>query len=163
MARRAQVLSPRARARGAWSSWACHNGSVTAVHRYRLRMSRISRALRTVIFVAIALCFVPAVFDASVDLPARLLSVLGIVSSIYGLRIILGAAVEVRPHGLRLLKRWPKRRDIAWYQILEVDIIPGYWMLDIELNSGEQISLPCVERVDDLFERIEELRQRLDA
>jgi hypothetical protein len=136
---------------------------VTDVHRYRLRMSRVSRVLRTFVFVAIALCFVPAVIDGGIDLAVRALSLLGIVSSLYGLRVILGPAVEVRPEGLRLLKSWPRRRDIAWYQILEVDIIPGYWMLDIELNSGEQISLPCVERVDDLYERIEELRQLLDA
>ncbi len=142
---------------------ACHNERVTAVHRYRLRMSRVNRILRTVMFTVIALCFLPAVFGGGIDTSVRLLSAAGILSSIYGLRIILGPAVEVRPDGLRLLKAWPRRRDIAWYRILEVDIVPGFWMLDLRLNSGEAISLPCVENVDDLYERIEELRSKLDA
>ena len=126
-------------------------------------MSRLNRVLRTVLFSVIGLCFVPAVLGGSIDLSVRALSAAGVLSSIYGLRIILGPAVEVRPEGLRLLKSWPRRRDIAWYRILEVDIVPGYWMLDLELNSGEAISLPCVEHVDDLYERIEELRSKLDA
>ena len=140
-------------------SW--FNGAVTT--RYRLRMSPITRALRTVVLGAIGVCFVPALFGGNVDPGWRLLSLVGLLSSAYGLRIVLGPAVEVRHEGLRLMKSWPRRRDIAWYRILEVDIVPGYWLLDIELNSGERIELPCVEHVDDLYERIEELRQRLDA
>lgn len=131
--------------------------------RYRLRMSPITRAVRTIVLGVIGVSFVPALFGANVELGWRLLSVVGFLSSAYGLRIVLGPAVEVRPDGLRLMKSWPRRRDIAWYRILEVDIVPGYWLLDLELNSGERIELPCVERVDDLYERIEELRQRLDA
>lgn len=126
-------------------------------------MNPITRVVRTVVLGAIGICFVPALFGANVDLGYRMLSLVGLLSSIYGLRIVLGPAVEVRRDELRLMKSWPRRRDIAWYRILEVDIVPGYWLLDIELNSGERIELPCVERVDDLYERIEELRSRLDA
>jgi len=135
-------------------------GSVTV--RYRLRMARITRVLRTILLGTLGLMFVPAVIAVGVDLQWRTLSIVGLLSSIYGLRIVLGPAVEVRADGLRVFKRWPWRREIPWYRIYQVEVVPGYWVLDLELNSGEQLELPCVEHVDDLFERIEEHRQRLD-
>lgn len=135
-------------------------GPVTV--RYRLRMQPITRILRTILLGTLGVMFVPAVITAGVDLQWRTLSVVGLLSSIYGLRIVLGPAVEVRADGLRVFKSWPWRRDIPWYRIYQVDVVPGYWVLDLELNSGEQLELPCVEHVDDLFERIEEHRQRLD-
>lgn len=130
--------------------------------RYRLRMQPITRILRTILLGTLGLMFVPAVITAGVDLQWRTLSVVGLLSSIYGLRVVLGPAVEVRDDGLRVFKSWPWRREIPWYRIYQVEVVPGYWVLDLELNSGEQLELPCVERVDDLFERIEEHRQRLD-
>lgn len=130
--------------------------------RYRLRMRALTRILRAGLLGFLALMFVPAVFTAGVDTEWRVLSTVGLLSSIYGLRIVLGAAVEVRPKGLRVLARWPWRRDIPWYRIYEIEVVPGFWVLDLELNSGEQLELPCVEHVDDLFERIETNRQRLD-
>ena len=133
------------------------------VVRYRLRMRSYTRVLRTLLLGFLGFMFVPAVFTQGVDAQWRILSIVGLVSSIYGLRIVLGAAVEVRPEGLRVLKTWPWRRDIPWYRIYQIDVVPGYWVLDLELNSGEQLELPCVEHVDDLFERIEEHRSRLDA
>ncbi len=132
------------------------------VVRYRLRMRPLTRILRAGLLGFLVLMFVPAVVTAGVDLEWRVLSTLGLASSIYGLRIVLGSAVEVRPNGLRVLARWPWRRDIPWYRIYEIEVVPGYWVLDLELNSGEQLELPCVEHVDDLFERIETNRQRLD-
>ena len=136
---------------------------VPMVVRYRLRMRLLTRILRSVLLGTLGVLFIPAVITSGVDLQWRTLSTVGLLSSIYGLRIVLGPAVEVRPTGLRVLKHWPWRRDIPWYRIFEVEVVPGYWVLDLELNSGEQLELPCVEHVDDLFERIEEHRSRLDA
>lgn len=138
-----------------------HNGRVP-VRRFRLRMSRLSRGIRTAVLLALGVCFVPAVVQAS-DLSSRVLSLVGLLSSVYGLRIVLGPAVEVRRTGIRILRNWPWHRDIDWYRIYEVEVVPGFWVLHLELNSGEHVELPCVEDVDDLFERIEELRHRLDA
>jgi hypothetical protein len=132
------------------------------VLRYRLRMRPLTRLFRTALLAFLALMFLPAVVAAGVDTQWRVLSVVGLASSIYGLRIINGPAVEVRPEGLRVLKSWPWRQDIPWYRIYQVEVVPGYWILDLELNSGQQIELPCVERVDELFAQIEEHRQRLD-
>jgi hypothetical protein len=126
-------------------------------------MSAINRVLRSALFVGIALCFLPAILSSELELGVRLFSLVGVVSSGYGLRIILGSAVEVRPEGLRVLKSWPRRRTIPWYRILEIEVVPGFWVLDIELNSGECFALPCVEHVDDLYEHIQSLRQNLDA
>jgi len=136
---------------------------VNLVHRYRLRMSAFNRVFRSVLFVVIALCFVPAMLNPDIDTGVRVFSLVGVASSIYGLRIILGPAVEVRPEGLRVMSSWPRRRTIPWYRILEVEVIPGYWVLDVELNSGERFALPCVERVDDLYLNVQALRQDLDA
>jgi len=126
-------------------------------------MSVLNRATRSILFVGIACCFVPAVVNPDMELGVRLFSLVGIASSVYGLRIILGPAVEVRPEGLRVLKSWPRRRTIPWYRILEIEVVPGFWILDVELNSGECFSLPCVEHVDDLYENIQAQRQDLDA
>ncbi len=125
-------------------------------------MSRFTRISRTILLSVLAIAFVP-MFLGGVDLQYRVLSLAGFASSLYGLRIVLGPSIEVRADGLTILQHWPFRRDLRWYQILEVDVIPGYWMLSIELNSGERIDLPCVEDVDALFDDIEERRHLLDA
>ena len=38
--------------------------------------------------------------------------------------------------------------------------MPGQWVLDIELNFGDHVTLPPVERVDELYAQIEDLRER---
>ena len=126
-------------------------------------MSRFMRITRSVVFVILGVCFVPVITTGENGFSWRAMGAAGLLSSLYGLRIILGPALEVRPEALRVMKNWPKRRDIAWYRIFEVDVVPEYWLLSLELNSGERIELPCVERVDDLYDEIQELRQRLDA
>jgi hypothetical protein len=125
-------------------------------------MSRFTRISRTILLSLLALAFIP-MFIGGADLQYRALSLAGFASSLYGLRIVHGPTIEVRADGLTILKHWPFRRDLRWYQIFEVEVIPGYWMLSIELNSGERIDLPCVEDVDKLFEDIEERRHLLDA
>jgi hypothetical protein len=126
-------------------------------------MSRASRILRGGLLGALGGCFVPSLVDPQTDGPWRLLCLLGLVSSIYGLRIVLGPALIIREEGIRLLTHWPVRRDIPWYRIYDIEVVPGYWMIDIELNSGEAVSLPCVENVDLLFDDIQRGRERLDA
>ena len=48
-------------------------------------------------------------------------------------------------------------------RIYGVDVIPGTWTLEVELNPGERVSLPCVDRVDDLYERVEAARAQLGS
>lgn len=75
-----------------------------------------------------------------------------------------GPAVVVGRTTLRVYRPWwPLHRDIDWYRILATDIIPGFWFLELEMNSGERVQLPCVERMDDLFAQIEDHRTRLDS
>jgi len=125
-------------------------------------MSGFTRISRTILLTVLAVIFVP-MFIGGIDLQYRVLSLAGFASSLYGLRIVHGPTIEVRADGLVILKHWPFRRDLRWYQIFAVDVIPGFWMLSIELNSGERIDLPCVEHIDDLFDQIEARRHRLDA
>ena len=130
---------------------------------YRLRMRMWRRALLTGLLAVIALFFVPSIVAPGLQLWWRGLSLIGLLSAIAGLRILLGSVVVVRPRGLRLQRNWPIRREIPWYRILQIDVIPGFWNLEIELNSGERLALPCVENLDDLYHRMEHHRQALDA
>jgi hypothetical protein len=113
--------------------------------------------------VVLSILFVPGLVDPALPTTVRLGSALGVALSAFGLRVVLGPAVVVRPEGLRIFTWWPRHRDIAWYRVYAVDVVPDRWLLELELNSGERIALPVVERVDDLYEQIEDLRQRLDA
>jgi hypothetical protein len=130
---------------------------------YRLQMSVFARLFRVTLYLVLSVLFVPGLVDPASPLHIRLGCVLGVALSVYGLRVVLGPAVVVRPEGLRIFTWWPRHRDIAWYRVYAVDIVPGRWLLELELNSGDRISLPVVERVDALYEQIEDLRQRLDA
>jgi (2Fe-2S) ferredoxin len=93
----------------------------------------------------------------------RLFSVAGAVSCVVSLRIVLGPAVVVRPEGLRVQPSWPFRRDIAWYRILDVEVVPVLWVLDIELNNGQHVQLPAVERLNELYDLVEAHRHDLDG
>jgi hypothetical protein len=130
---------------------------------YRLQLSVFARMWRLVFYVALAAGFGTALVDPASSLAVRAGCVIGLALIGFGLRIVLGPAVIVRPDGLRIITWWPRYRDVAWYQIYDVEVVPGQWVLELELNSGERITLPVVERVDDLYEQIEDLRQRLDA
>jgi hypothetical protein len=130
---------------------------------YRLQMSIFARLVRVTINLVLVAFFLPVLVDPDQAAHVRLGSVLGVVLAAYGLRVVLGPAVVVRPEGLRIFTWWPRHRDIAWYRVYAVDIVPGRWLLEVELNAGDRLTLPVVERVDDLYERIEDLRQRLDA
>jgi hypothetical protein len=137
-------------------------GSVQAKG-YRLRMPLWRRALLTCLLAVIGLFFVPNIFAPGLPFWWRGLSAVGLLTAIAGLRIVLGSVVVVRARGLRVQRNWPIRREIPWYRILEIDVIPGFWNLEVELNSGERLSLPCVEDLEDLYRRMEHHRQALDA
>jgi hypothetical protein len=130
---------------------------------FRLRLHPLRRVLLSVVLMACIALFVPAIVGSGVDGWFRLLSVAGTAAAVIGLRILLGPVVRVRREGLRIEQRWPLRRDIPWYRLLEIEVVPGAWVLVAELNSGERFTLPCVEDVDRLYEAIEANRSRLDA
>lgn len=90
-------------------------------------------------------------------------SVVGIAIALMGLRAVLGRAVLVESDALVVQPYWPKRRRVLWYRIDQVEVVPESWSLVVELNSGERIALPCVEQVDDLYERVEHHRKALDS
>lgn len=131
--------------------------------RYRLRLSTARRALNTGVLVLCLVFFLPGLVGQGLDMWWRVLSGVGIVVTLLALRVVLGAAVVVGDAGLRLQKLWPLTRTVPWYRILSTDVIPGFWFLEIELNSGERIELPSVEHLDDLYERIEAHRRDLDG
>lgn len=126
-------------------------------------MSTFRRVSLALLLGVTAVFFVPGVLVAPLGGWWRLVSGTGLVLSLLGLRTVLGPVIVVRDTGLRIQRSWPFRRDIPWYRIFEVDVIPGFWNLEIELNSGERISLPCVEDVDRLYEELERHRSEIDA
>ena len=131
---------------------------------YRLRFRLGVRVSWTALLVFSIAFLVPVVTAPSLDIWWHLLGVSGIVSALAGLRVMWGAAIVVGAEGLRIYRPWwPLHRDIAWYRILATDIIPGFWFLEIEMNSGERIELPCVEHMDELYERIESYRRQILA
>ena len=94
------------------------------------------------LLVVVGAVLVPGAVTGAFELWLRLLSLVGIVSAVLGIRMMVGAVLIVRDEGLRIQKSWPRRRDIAWYRILATDVIPGFWNLELELNSGERLELP---------------------
>jgi hypothetical protein len=111
----------------------------------------------------LALISLGGVVAEGADLGWRLLSASAVALALWSIRIIHGQAIVVSDAYLRLQDRWPLKRDIPWYRILEVDVIPGLWTIELELNSGTRIELPCVEDFDELYERIEEHRRELGS
>ena len=148
--------------RGGIGVGGCDNGSVSP-QRYPLRMSPVARWVRVALLAVVGLVFIPLVLATGIEWWMRLLSFVGLVTSVLGIRTLLGAVLVVREEGLRIQKNWPRRRDILWYRILATDVIPGFWNLEIELNSGERVELPPVENLTGLYEEIERHRTALDA
>jgi hypothetical protein len=131
--------------------------------RYRWRLSPLGRAFRVVGLALCGLVLASVALEAHVELWWRALCFAGVVSAVLAIRMLVGAVLIVREDGLRLQKTWPKRRDIPWYRILATDVVPGFWNLEIELNSGERVELPPVADVEALYEDIERHRTALDA
>src|SRR4051794_20567611 len=131
--------------------------------KYRLRMSPVARVARVALLSFLALVFVPGVVASGLELWWRLVSLVGLVTSVLGARMMIGSVLVVRDDGLRIQKNWPHRRDIPWYRILASDVIPGFWNLELELNSGERVELPPVGDINALYADIERHRTALDA
>jgi hypothetical protein len=131
---------------------------------YRLQYRLVTRVSWSLALVFTTVFFVPIAVSNSFELWWRVLSAAAVVCGLGGLRVLWGAAVVVGQRGLRIYKpSWPMRRNLVWHRILATDIIPGFWFLEIEMNSGERIELPSVEHMDDLFTQIEDYRTRLDT
>jgi hypothetical protein len=126
-------------------------------------MSRRRRLMRVAVLVLICLFFLPGGFDPQLDFWWRLVSLVGLVTSVLAIRTLVGAVLIVRDEGLRVQKTWPRRRDIPWYRILATDVVPGFWNLELELNSGERVELPAVADLNALYDDIERHRTALDA
>ena len=126
-------------------------------------MSPVARWVRVAGLALIGLFFVPGVVRGDLQLWWRAVSVIGLVTAVLGIRTLLGAVLVVRDRGLRIQRNWPYRRDIDWYRILATDVIPGFWNLELELNSGERVELPAVADLNALYEDIERHRTALDA
>jgi hypothetical protein len=122
-----------------------------------------ARLVRTVLLVICVVLSSSWALAGALEVWARAISGLVALASLAGLRILWGSVVVVRPDGLRLQRNWPLRRDYRWYRILSIDVIPGFWHLEIELNSGQRIALPPVADLDRLYRLMEHHRQALDA
>jgi hypothetical protein len=126
-------------------------------------MSPLARTWRVVLLSIIAVFFIPGVAASDLDLWWRVVSLVGLVTAVLAVRMLVGSVIIVRDEGLRVQKNWPHRRDIPWYRILASDVIPGFWNLELELNSGERLELPPVADLNALYEDIERHRTALDA
>jgi hypothetical protein len=134
-----------------------------ATQRFKLRISPIARWVRVGVLSVLALIFVPGVIAGAFEWWMRLLSLIGLMTALLGIRMLVGAVLVVREEGLRIQKNWPHRRDIPWYRILATDVVPGFWNLELELNSGERVELPPVQNLTGLYDQIERHRTALDA
>jgi hypothetical protein len=116
-----------------------------------------------VVLILGLLMFVPATLSGAIPGLWRVLLGLVVLFCLAGLRILWGPVVVVGPKGLRIQRNWPLRRDFLWYRILSIDVIPGFWHLEIELNSGERVTLPAVDDLERLYHLMEQHRSALDA
>ena len=126
-------------------------------------MSRRRRVIQVTLLSLIGLFFLPGVVDSQLTLWWRFVTLVGLITSVLAIRTVVGAVLIVSDKGLRVQKAWPHRRDIPWYRILATDVIPGFWNLELELNSGERVELPPVADINALYEDIERHRTALDA
>jgi hypothetical protein len=129
--------------------------------RYRMRMTPLVRTGRIAVF---ALCTLALSASAFAGGPWwwRFASLVGLAVALLGLRTMLGAVVTVDDRYLTIQPYWPLRQRLTWYRIDHAEVVPGYWVVVLELNSGVRIQLPCVEDIDDLYHRVEYHRKALD-
>jgi hypothetical protein len=132
-------------------------------HGYRLRMSPLARWFRVSLFAVCGLILLSGIAFAGEGLFWQVLGAVGVVGSVFAIRIVLGPAVVVTPDELVVQRNWPVKRRIKWYRIDHAEVIPGMWVLVIELISGERFELPCVEHLDDLYANLEHYRKALDS
>ncbi len=123
----------------------------------------MSRAIRVFVLTVVVVFFVPGVISSDISLWWRAVCLVGLVTAVLAIRTVVGPVLIVRAEGLRVQKLWPYRRDIPWYRILATDVVPGFWNLELELNSGERVELPPVDDLNALYDEIERHRTALDA
>jgi len=133
------------------------------VVRYRLRMSRTARVGCSVLYAVIGVVLAVGAVTAGVDTAYRVVCVIGLGSVAFSLRAILGTVIVARDDALVVQRYWPVRRVVPWYRIEVVDVLPGFWNLELQLNSGERIELPPVDELDELFRLVEHQRTHLDV
>lgn len=130
---------------------------------YRLRMSPIARWSRVVVFVVCGLVLLSGIFYADEGVFWQALGVVGVVGAVLAIRLVLGPAIVVTPDELVVQRNWPLKRRIKWYRIDHAEVIPGMWVLVVELISGERFELPAVEHLDELYADLEHYRKALDS
>ncbi len=130
---------------------------------FRLHMRPWVRVLRTGLLVICLLLAASWAWFAGPEMWFRVASAVVALACVAGLRILWGPVVVVRDDGLRIQRNWPLRRTIPWYRVLAIDVIPGFWHLEVELNSGQRLALPAVDDLDRLYRLMEQHRQALDA
>ena len=126
-------------------------------------MSRPARIGCSVLYGVIGVVLAVGAIAAEVDTTYRIVCVVGLGSVAFSLRAVLGTVLIARDDALVVQRYWPVRRVIPWYRIEVVDVLPGFWNLEIQLNSGERIELPPVVELDELFRLVEHQRTHLDA
>lgn len=126
-------------------------------------MSRTSRVVISVVYGILGIVLAVGSTVPDMDTGYRVICAAGLVSVVFSLRSILGTVVKVSEDGLVVQRYWPVRRSMPWYRIELVDVLPGFWNLEVQLNSGERIELPPVAELDDLYQLIEHHRTHLDA
>jgi hypothetical protein len=129
--------------------------------RYRMRMTPLVRVGRIAVFAVCALVLGATTF-ASGPWWWRVASSVGLLVALLGLRTMLGAVVKVDDRYLTIQPYWPLRQRLSWYRIDHAEVVPGYWVVLLELNSGARMQLPCVDDIDDLYHRVEYHRKALD-
>lgn len=115
-------------------------------------MSLVRRWLTVGLLVVIAMIMAPGIISAAVDFQWRLVALFGVVTAVSGVRTLLGPIVVIDSGELVIQKNWPFRRRIPLNQINGIDVVQGFWNLEVELESGERVVLPCVEHLDALYE-----------
>ena len=96
----------------------------------------------------------PTLIQRLVDMLAVVLSRTMKTSGAESVAAVANLFVGMTESALVVQPYWPQRRRIPWYRIDQVEVVAESWSLVVELNSGERLALPCVEHVDDLYERV---------
>lgn len=126
-------------------------------------MSPIARAGCATLYATIGVVMGVGLASPDLAVEYRIICVLGVGSALFSLRAVLGRVLIVGSDGLVIQRYWPVRRFIAWYRIELVDVLPGFWNLELQLNSGERVELPPVDDLDGLYRTVEDRRSHLDA
>jgi hypothetical protein len=116
------------------------------------------RLVRSTGFTAVGLALLGMASNAP-DAVGVVLALVVVAWCLRALRVVLGPAVVVAPEALVVIRSWPWRRRLAWSEVEGVEVVPGPWVLRLELVDGAVLELPPVERLDDLYAAVEARRR----